>query len=98
MGRTGLRAIWRSVWQDVVKGWSGGGDQEGCQVSVCVAEMMAPLIRTGSKVAAHLRMKAVSFGLDMWHARGEQLGCHNLTDPVLHSGSTLTSWDPGESN
>lgn len=65
-------------------------------MSVCVAEMMVPLLKAGGTEAAHLRMKTVSLAL--LHARGEQLGCHNLTDLVLHPGSTLTSWDPGESN
>lgn len=49
MGRTGLRAIWRSAWQDLVRGWGGGGDQEDRQVSVCMAKgAMVPFTKIGS--------------------------------------------------
>lgn len=63
VGRTGARAKWRSVWQDLGRGWDGRGDQEAGQVSVCIAEeVMAPLIRIES-TGAHLRMKIVSLDL-----------------------------------
>lgn len=82
MGRTGLRGIWRSVWQDLMKGWSKGGDQKDHQVSACMAEMVVPLIRTGSPEEAHMRMKTMSLVLALLNSCGEKFGCHNPTDVV----------------